>query len=248
MKAVRLINISKFYKLYDSPSDRIKEMLNPFGRRYHKEFYAIKDINLEISKGEKVGIIGRNGSGKSTLLKIISGITIPTAGKAEVDGQLSTLLELGSGFNPYYTGYENIYFYGLVLGISKKEMNEKLPSILEFAELGEYINQPLRTYSRGMKSKLAFSVAISIDPDILILDEVFAVGDEFFRKKSLLKLEELWAMGKTIIMASHSLNNIQTYCDRVIWIHKGRVEDDAGPTSVVERYKEMKIRSTQNIQ
>lgn len=240
MEVIKLKNISKVFKLYNSSFDRIKEMLNPFGRKYHRAFYALKDINLEISKGEKVGIIGRNGSGKSTLLRIISGITIPNTGKVVVKGNLSTLLELGAGFNPYYTGYENIYFYGLVLGFSKKDMKKKLPSILEFAELGDYINQPLRTYSRGMKSKLAFSVAINIDPDILILDEVFAVGDEFFRQKSLSKLEELWEKGKTIIMVSHNLNNVQTYSERVIWIHEGVVMADGDPKSVISEYKKLK--------
>ncbi len=240
MNVIKLHNISKVFKLYDTQFDRIKEIFNPFGKNYHKDFYALKDVSLEIKKGEKVGIIGRNGSGKSTLLKIISGITIPNSGTVELRGKLSTLLELGSGFNPYYTGYENIYFYDLVLGISKKEMDEKLPSILEFAELGEYINQPLRTYSRGMKSKLAFSVAINIDPDILILDEVFAIGDDFFKQKSLSKLEELWEKGKTIIMVSHSLSNIQTYCERAVWIHKGSIRDDGTAESVIANYKDLK--------
>jgi len=176
-------NLTKVYKLYRSPQDRLKEALHPGRKKYHKDFYALKDVNLEIRRGEVLGIVGKNGSGKSTLLKILSRVLTPSSGEFEVKGKVSSLLELGSGFNPELTGMENIFFYGTILGFTEEKIRGKLQEILDFAEIGDFVYQPLKTYSSGMKARLAFSVAINVDPDILILDEVLAVGDELFRRK-----------------------------------------------------------------
>jgi ABC-type polysaccharide/polyol phosphate transport system ATPase subunit len=217
----------------------------PIHRKRYKKFAALENINLEIQKGEKVGIIGRNGSGKSTLLKIICGITYPTAGNITVDGKISAILELGSGFNVNFTGYENILFYGLILGFSKEEMENKINAIAEFSEIGVYINQPLKSYSSGMKARLAYSVAINIEPEILILDEVFSVGDKMFREKSLAKMEELWSKGTTVINVSHNLDNIAQYSDRVIWLHRGKIKADGKPDDVVDKYSMLHKRRKQ---
>lgn len=220
---ISLLNVSKQYKLYTNKTDRMKEALSFRGRKYYKEFYALKDINLEVRKGEILGIIGRNGSGKSTLLKIISGIMQPSDGKIKTTGKIVPLLELGNGFNPEFTGMENIYFYNSILGFSRQQTDEKLSEILEFAEIGEFIHQPLKTYSSGMKARLAFAVSVNIDPDILIIDEVLAVGDELFRRKSYSKIEEFFNAGKTILFVSHSLNSILKLCTRAILLDNGSI-------------------------
>lgn len=227
--AVSLTNVSKYYRLYASSKDRLKEALHPFGKVYHKKFYATKEMNLEIKKGEIVGIVGKNGSGKSTLLKLISGVLTPDEGSVKVNGNLSALLELGSGFNPEFTGMQNIYFYGTILGFTKKQMDARLDDILAFADIGEFIDQPLKTYSSGMKSRLGFAVAVHIDPEILILDEVLAVGDVLFRRKCYAKMEEFFKSGKTIIYVSHDENSINALCSRAILLDAGTVlmDDDA---------------------
>ena len=178
--AVKIENVSKYYKLYNSPKDRLKEALHPQGKPYHNKFFALSDINLSVKKGEIVGIIGSNGSGKSTLLKLIAKVLIPNIGTIEVNGSISALLELGAGFNPDFTGIDNLYFYATILGLPKTVIDEKIEDILTFADIGEYINQPLKTYSNGMKARLGFAIATEIDPDILIIDEVLAVGDAAF--------------------------------------------------------------------
>jgi len=198
--AISLKNVSKYYKLYNKPKDRLKEALSRSGKIYHKKFYATKNLDLEIKKGEILGIVGKNGSGKSTLLKLITGVLTPDEGSITVNGKISALLELGSGFNPEFTGMQNIFFYGTILGFSKEEMKEKLDDILAFADIGDFIQQPLKTYSSGMKSRLGFAVAVHIDPEILILDEVLAVGDILFRRKCYAKMEEFFKFLFSILL------------------------------------------------
>ena len=212
--AISVEHLSKRYKLYEKPSDRLKEAL---GRKVNvKEHYALHDVNFQIQKGECVGIIGTNGSGKSTVLKIITGVVNPTEGEVKVDGRISALLELGAGFNMEYTGLENIYLNGTMIGFSREEIDQKLDAILSFADIGEFVHQPVKTYSSGMFVRLAFAVAINIDPEILIVDEALSVGDVFFQSKCYRKFEEFKKMGKTIVFVSHDLGSISRYCDRVI--------------------------------
>jgi len=233
--AVRLNDVSKFYKLYDSPKDRLKEALLPFGRKLHREFYALKNIDLEVKKGEILGIVGRNGSGKSTLLKIISGVIQPNSGTAVVRGEVSSLLELGAGLNPDFDGIQNIYFGGLMLGLSRDEIKSKIDDIIAFADIGEFINQPIKTYSSGMKARLGFALAISIKPDILVVDEVLAVGDDLFKKKCFNKMEELFNAGCTVFFVSHSNPHVNELCTRAVLLDKGEIILE-GPTPFVTRY------------
>ena len=201
--AIEINNVSKVYKLYDKPIDRLKETISLTKKSYHKDFYALNSINLKIKKGETVGIIGKNGAGKSTLLKIITGVLTPTSGDIKVYGRISSLLELGAGLNPEYTGMENIYLNGTVMGMTKEEVDERLQDVLDFADIGDFINQPVKTYSSGMYVRLAFSVAINVNPDILIVDEALAVGDARFQAKCYQKLEVLKDHGVTILFVSH---------------------------------------------
>ncbi len=233
--AIRLEDISKYYKLYASPNDRLKEALNPFGKLYHNDFYALKNVNLEVKKGEVLGIVGKNGSGKSTLLKIITGVLTPNNGKLTVNGRISALLELGSGFNPEFTGIQNIYFYGSILGFSRKEMDDRLDSILAFADIGVFVHQPLKTYSSGMKSRLGFAVAVNIDPEILILDEVLSVGDALFQRKCFAKMQEFFEGGKTVIYVSHNINSVNEFCSRAIFLFEGGILLDSD-TRIVTNY------------
>ncbi len=243
--AISLKNVSKYYKLYDSPKDRLKEALSFSGKTYHKKFYATKNLDLEIKKGEILGIVGKNGSGKSTLLKLITGVLTPDEGSIKVNGKISALLELGSGFNPEFTGMQNIFFYGTILGFSKKEMEEKLDNILAFADIGDFINQPLKTYSSGMKSRLGFAVAVHIEPEILILDEVLAVGDVLFKRKCYAKMEEFFKSGKTIIYVSHDANSVNQLCSRAIFLDKGSILLDSDANTVTKHYQKY-IFSTDN--
>ncbi|MBS5316743.1 MAG: ABC transporter ATP-binding protein [Clostridiales bacterium] len=219
--AIKVKNISKVYKLYDKPIDRMKEALSINKKTYHKEFYALNDISFEANKGETIGIIGTNGSGKSTLLKLITGVATPTQGTVEVNGKVSALLELGAGFNPEYTGIENIYLNGTMMGYSKEEMNQKVSEIIQFADIGDFINQPVKNYSSGMFARLAFAVAINIEPEVLIVDEALSVGDVFFQNKCFKKFEELRARNTTILFVSHDVSSIKEMCSRVLWIEKG---------------------------
>lgn len=237
--ALTMENVSKFYKLYPSPQDRLKEALNPFGKIYHSKYYALKDINLKIKKGEVLGIVGKNGSGKSTLLKIISGVLGGYSGNINVNGKVSALLELGSGFNPEFSGVQNIYFYGTILGLSRKYIDEKLKEIIEFADIGEFIDQPLKVYSSGMKARLGFAVAININPDILILDEVLAVGDAFFQRKCFAKMDEFFKSGKTIILVSHDAQSIVKLCSRAILLHNNEIIMSDRPKNVIDRYNKL---------
>lgn len=239
--AVKIDSVSKVYKLYDKPSLRLKEALNPFQKKYHNEHYALENVSLEIHEGECVGIIGTNGSGKSTLLKIITGVLNPTTGSVEVNGKISALLELGAGFNMEYTGIENIYLNGTMLGYSKQEVDEKVQDILDFAEIGDFIYQPVKTYSSGMFARLAFAVAINVEPDILIVDEALSVGDIFFQSKCYRKFNEFKDNGKTIIFVSHDLSSIIKYCDRSLLLNQGK-EIAVGPSQeVVDIFKKIQV-------
>lgn len=234
--AIEIKNLTKKYAMYAKPQDRFKEALNPFRKSYHTDFYALKDLNIEVKKGEMIGFIGENGSGKSTLLKIITGVLTPTSGKVEIKGKIAALLELGSGFNMEYTGYENIYLNGMILGFEEEEVDAMVDSIVEFADIGEHINQPVKTYSSGMFVRLAFAVAINVDPDILIVDEALAVGDLEFQLKCMEKFTELRNSGKTILFVSHDINSIRRFCDRVYWLKNGKVVESGDTMEVTELY------------
>ena len=234
--AIRVENISKVYKLYSRNIDRLKDSLK-LGKGKYKEHYALNNLSFDIKKGECVGIIGTNGAGKSTILKIITGVLSPTQGKVEIDGRISALLELGAGFNMEYTGVENIYLNGTMMGFSREEVDSRMQSILEFADIGEYVNQPVKTYSSGMFVRLAFAVAINIDPEILIVDEALSVGDVFFQSKCYKKFEEFKEAGKTIIFVSHDLSSIQKYCDRAILLDKGSKIGEGKPSEIIDMYK-----------
>lgn len=239
--AIQVTDVEKVYKLYDKPSDRIKEALG-FGRsKHHTEHHALKGIDLIIRQGECVGIIGTNGSGKSTILKIITGVLNPTRGNVTVNGRISALLELGAGFNMEYNGIENIYLNGTMIGFSEKEINEKMNAILEFADIGEYVYQPVKTYSSGMFVRLAFAVAINIEPEILIVDEALSVGDVFFQAKCYHKFEEFKEMGKTIVFVSHDLSSISKYCDRVVLLNQGTKLGEGKPKEMIDIYKQVLV-------
>ena len=238
--AISVRHVDKVYKLYDKPSDRLKEALG-LAKCRHTDHSALSDVSMDIRKGETVGIIGTNGSGKSTILKIITGVLNPTAGEVEVDGRISALLELGAGFNMEYNGIDNIYLNGTMIGFSKKEIDEKMDSILEFADIGEYVYQPCKTYSSGMFVRLAFAVAINIDPEILIVDEALSVGDVFFQAKCYHKFEEFKAMGKTILFVSHDLSSIAKYCDRVVLLNKGVKLGEGEPKEMIDAYKKVLV-------
>ena len=239
--AIKVDNVSKVYKLYDKPIYRLKESLSIKKKVYHKNHYALDKISFEVKKGETVGIIGTNGSGKSTLLKIITGVLNPTEGKVFVDGRISALLELGAGFNPEYTGIENVYLNGTMMGYSKDEINSRIDDIIDFADIGEFINQPVKTYSSGMFVRLAFAVAINIAPEILIVDEALSVGDVFFQAKCYKKFEEFKKNGKTILFVSHELGSISKYCDRVILLNTGKIVSDGDSKKVIDVYKKILV-------
>lgn len=234
--AIQAQNLTKTYKLYSQPIDRLKESLNPFKKQYHKNFNALDSVSFEIKKGEIVGIIGRNGSGKSTLLKVITSVLTPTSGNFYVDGHISAILELGAGFNGEMTGMENIYLNSTINGLSKEDIDKKVDEIVDFAELGEFIHQPIKTYSSGMRARLAFGVAIHVKPDIFIVDEALSVGDAAFQRKCFAKMEEIKKAGATILFVSHSEASIVSLCDRAIWIHKGKQVIDGSPKSVTGLY------------
>ena len=239
--AIEARQITKIYKLYNKPSDRMREALGLSRKKLYKEHYALRGVDLAIRQGEAVGIIGTNGSGKSTILKIITGVLNPTGGEVTVRGRISALLELGAGFNMEYNGIENIYLNGTMMGFSEKEIDEKLQAILEFADIGDYVYQPCKTYSSGMFVRLAFAVAINIEPEILIVDEALSVGDVFFQAKCYHKFEEFKQMGKTILFVSHDLSSIAKYCDRVILLNKGIKLGEGGPKEMIDAYKQVLV-------
>ena len=238
---IRVQNVTKLYKLYDKPSDRLKESLGLTRQKMYKEHYALHDLSFDIKKGECVGIIGTNGAGKSTILKIITGVLNPTGGEVIINGRISALLELGAGFNMEYTGVENVYLNGMMLGFSREEIDAKLDDILAFADIGEFVNQPVKTYSSGMFVRLAFAVAINIDPEILIVDEALSVGDVFFQAKCYNKFEEFKKLGKTILFVSHDLGSISKYCDRVVLLNKGTKLNEGTPKDMISIYKKLLV-------
>lgn len=240
MNAITVRRLRKVYRLYEKPMDRLKEIL--FHKRCHNEFVALDNINIGVRKGETLGIIGENGAGKSTLLKIIARTLKPTAGEININGRVSSLLELGSGFHPEFTGIDNIYFYGSLLGISPSEMKERIKEIVSFAEIGEYINYPLKTYSSGMYVRLAFSVATAVEPDILVVDEALSVGDLYFQKKSTEKILSFKEKGKTILFCSHSMYYINRLCDRAIWLKNGQITMEGAPHAVTQAYETYQLK------
>ena len=239
--AISVNDVSKMYKLYDNPMDRLKESLGLSRKKKYKEHYALNHVSFQVHKGETVGIIGTNGSGKSTILKIITGVLSPTGGEVSVNGRISALLELGAGFNGEYSGLENVYLNGSMIGFSREEIDAKLQSILDFADIGEFIHQPVKTYSSGMFVRLAFAVAINIDPEILIVDEALSVGDVFFQAKCYRKFEEFKEMGKTILFVSHDLSSIGKYCDRVVLLNKGEKLAEGGAKEMVNLYRRVLV-------
>ena len=246
--AIKVENLSKVYKLYNAPIDRMKEALHPFKKNYHKEFYALNDVSFEIKKGEIVGVIGKNGCGKSTLLKIITGVLTPTTGKVMVNGRISALLELGAGFNPEYTGMENIYFQGNLMGLSREEMKAKVEGIIKFADIGDFIYQPVKNYSSGMFARLAFAVGISIDPEIFIVDEVLAVGDMNFQAKCMTAMERIRKKGTTILFVSHDIGSVKSICKSAIYIKSGVLHAVGKSSDVAELYsREMRLESNAEI-
>lgn len=219
--SIKVEHLFKQYRLYNRKSDRLKEVLSFSKKQYYTPFYALRDVSFDVKRGETVGIIGTNGSGKSTLLKILTGVVSSTEGNVQVNGRVSALLELGAGFNPEYTGLENIDLHGVMLGISEEEMAHRKEEIIAFADIGEYINQPVKNYSSGMFARLAFAVAISIEPEILIVDEALSVGDVFFQSKCFRKFDELREKGVSILFVSHDIPSVRKMCNRVLWIEQG---------------------------
>ena len=234
--AIRIKNLTKAYKIYSSPLRRVFDSI--FHTKGYNKFVALDDITVDIPKGEVVGILGKNGSGKSTLLKIITGVAKQTSGEVVTEGKISAMLELTSGFDPELTGIENIYLKALSMGISKAEITKRLDDIKKFADIGDYINRPVRTYSSGMKSRLGFAVSVNVDPDILVVDEVLAVGDDIFRLKCIEKMKQFRREGKTILFVSHSLFTVKAFCTKGLWINEGKMMDygDLGP--VVLKYED----------
>ncbi|MDE7416348.1 MAG: ABC transporter ATP-binding protein [Lachnospiraceae bacterium] len=239
--AITVEHVSKVYKLYDKPMDRLKEALKLTRKQKYREAHALSDISFNVRQGECVGIIGTNGSGKSTILKIITGVLNPTGGSVTVSGRISALLELGAGFNMEYSGIENIYLNGTMNGFSNEEIDARMQDILDFADIGDYVHQPVKTYSSGMFVRLAFSVAINIDPEILIVDEALSVGDVFFQAKCYHKFDEFKKMGKTIMIVSHDLSSIAKYCDRVILLNQGVKLGEGSPKAMIDDYKRVLV-------
>jgi lipopolysaccharide transport system ATP-binding protein len=245
--AIRVQGVSKHHLLFRKPEDRLKQSILPrlqrivgrTPRNYYKDFAALKNVSFEVCRGETVGIVGRNGAGKSTLLQIVCGILRPTQGTVEVRGRIAALLELGAGFNPEFTGRENVYLNGAILGLSRREIDGRFDAIARFADIGEFIEQPVKTYSSGMYVRLAFATAINVDPDILVVDEALAVGDEAFRRKCFARIEEIQQRGATILFVSHSAQTIVQLCNRAMLIDAGEMLLDADPKTVVSQYQRL---------
>lgn len=245
--AIKLENVSKVYKLYNRPLERLFDALGLAGKKRFTEHKALDCVSFEVKKGETIGIIGTNGSGKSTILKIITGVLNQTSGNVEVNGRISALLELGAGFNMEYTGIENVYLNGMMMGFTREEMDARMDDILKFADIGEFVNQPCKTYSSGMFVRLAFAVSINIEPEILIVDEALSVGDVFFQAKCYKKFEDFKAQGKTILFVSHDISSVAKYCDRVILLNKGNKISEGNPKETINLYKKILLNQTHHI-
>lgn len=237
--AIRAEHLSKVYNLYSHPMDRLKEALDLHGRSRHQEFHALRDISFEVMRGETLGIIGRNGSGKSTLLKILAGVLTPTSGQVRVSGRVSALLELGAGFNPELTGIDNVYLQGSLMGFSRQEMKSRQKAIHEYADIGDFINQPVKLYSSGMFVRLAFACAVNVEPDILIVDEALAVGDVKFQAKCFERLKQLKRNGTSILLVTHASEQVVTHCDHALLLDGGEVVDAGEPRQVSNRYMDL---------
>lgn len=248
MNEIEVSSLTKVYRLYSSPKDRLKEMFSLHRRSYHHEFYALRDVSFEIKKGQTVGIIGQNGSGKSTLLQIISGVLQPTIGSVKVNGRIAALLELGAGFNPEFTGRENVYMNGALIGFSRKEIDRRLPEIESFAEIGVFIDQPVKTYSSGMFVRLAFSAAICIDPDFLVIDEALAVGDAYFQHKCMKHLRRFREKGMTTLFVSHDPGAVKALCNRAILLDRGIVIMDDTPDKALDYYNALIAKKEKDLE
>lgn len=243
--AIRISNLSKCYEIYDSPRDRLKQFVLPFlqrqtkqpSRQYFREFWALQEVSFEVKKGETIGVIGRNGSGKSTLLQMICGTLTPTSGSVETNGRIAALLELGSGFNPEFTGRENVYMNAAVLGLSKEEIDNRFDDIAAFADIRQFMEQPVKTYSSGMVARLAFSVAVQVDPDVLVVDEALSVGDMAFQEKSFTRMKRIRDAGTSILFVSHSTSAVRNFCDRAIWLDTGRMRVVGERLAVCDEYQ-----------
>lgn len=249
--AIEVNHLTKIYKLYKKPSDRMKEAFSITNKTYHKDFYALKDVNFKVKRGEALGIVGKNGSGKSTILKIITGVLQPSIGGVKIEGRIAALLELGAGFNGEYSGFENIYLNGTIMGFTRAEIEKKMPEIIAFADIGDFIYQPVKTYSSGMYVRLAFAIAIHVEPDILIIDEALSVGDIRFQRKCFRKIEE-FKKTKTFILVSHDLSSITKFCDRAIWLNEGELKSEGEPVEIAKEFRaymiEAKFTSKANLE
>ena len=237
--AVSLDNVSKYYRLYNSPRDRLKEALHPFRPKLHREFYALSNVSIEVKKGEILGIVGRNGSGKSTLLRVVASIVPANSGILTTRGRISTLLDLGAGMNPDMSGVQNLFFGGLMQGLSHREMADRIGDIVAFADIGEFINQPVRSYSSGMRARLGFALAVHVTPEILLVDEVLAVGDDLFRRKCFSRMETMLASGCTVFFVSHSASAVNELCTRAILLDRGELVLDGPPKQVTAQYQRL---------
>lgn len=247
--AIKLEEITKIYKLYSKPIDRLKESLSIKHKKYSEEHFAVHNISFEVKKGEILGILGTNGSGKSTILKIITGVLTPTIGRVHVEGSISALLELGTGFNMDYTGIQNIYLYGTMMNKSKEDMDKELDGIIKFADIGEFIYQPVKTYSSGMFARLAFAVAINVKPEILIVDEILSVGDTRFQIKCMKKMKEMMNDGTTVLFVTHDINAIRRFCTTALWLEKGQVREQGNVDRIADMYEDyLRIDGKENIE
>ncbi len=235
---IKVEHLSKIYKLFDKPSDRLKETLHPFGKRYSRDFFALNNVSFEVKKGECIGLLGKNGAGKSTLLKVLTGVLTPSAGLVSVKGKISALLELGGSFNPELTGMQNIYLNGTLMGFTKEEMDSKVDDILAFADIGDFIHQPVKMYSSGMFARLAFAVSVNVEPDVLIVDEVLAVGDLRFQIKCMDRMKSLMSGGTTVLFVSHDINIVRRLCNRAIWFERGMLMMDGDVNTVGDKYED----------
>ncbi|MFQ9543438.1 MAG: ABC transporter ATP-binding protein [Clostridium sp.] len=235
---IKVRDLVKKYNIYDEPLDRLKEIFSIKKKCYHKEFLALNGLTFDVEKGDAIGILGKNGSGKSTLLKMITGVLTPTSGTLEIKGKIAAILELGTGFNMEYTGVENIYLNGTMMGYTKEEMDEKVQGIIDFADIGDFINQPVKVYSSGMFARLAFAVASNVDPEILIVDEALAVGDTRFQMKCISKMKKLKEKGTTILFVSHATEQVKRFCNKAIWLKDGKIEAEGESSEIVDLYED----------